>query len=393
MKSTSMGDIKGIQQYRDTNSSNRFYKSIKSNAMRAGVLALASLFTVPSWGYVITQCSNGNYLKWKDNKVTLRPSASFNGTGWLQPLIDMIDEVEQHAGQLSMSVVTGDNSVGFDNGQSEIWWAGSVIVGGTERPAAATAYASCSKGITEMDVRFNNTWKWDLTQNLSNLTGIGGSKRSYRGVALHEIGHVIGLGHVTDTYSIMGSDTLHVHFEGDKGRHYFGEDSTRGATVLYGSSPIQQALLNDLSVTSFRHTGSKNGYSTHGPVRIFNSSDDVLTTFTDTNGVLGYRVNKGQAVKVEFGYENLGYAFQNNVRMRYYISTNNVISTGDRLISTQTNMQFASDVVSYWQKSLTIPSDLTSGNIYYLGVIIDYADGSSDFRSANNTSYIPIRIN
>src|SRR5690606_35746276 len=237
---------------------------------------------------------------------------------------------------------------GFSNGQSEIWWASSVVVGGTERPAAATGTSSCSKGITERDVRFNNTWNWDLSQNLSNLSGIDGSKRSFRSVALHELAHVIGLGHVADTYSIMGSDPTHVHFEGNKGRHYFGEDSTRGATVLYGSSPILQAFFNDLAVTSFRHTGSNGGYATHGPVRIFNSGGSVLNSFNDTNGVRGYRVNKGQSVKVEFGYENLGYSFLDNVRMRYYISSNNIISTADRLISTQTSMQFATDVVSYW---------------------------------------------
>ena len=96
---------------------------------------------------------------------------------------------------------------------------------------------------------------------------------------------------------------------------------------------------------------------------------------------------------MEFGYENLGYAFVDNVRMRYFISVNNWITSGDRLISTQNGMQFATDVVSYWQKTLTIPSDLTSGNTYYLGVIIGREDGSPDINPDNDTSYIPIRIN
>jgi hypothetical protein len=372
--------------------------SIKNFTRRSRLIKILvplamSLTASSAWSYTITQCNGGNYVRWNDATVNVRPSSTFTGTSWLQPLLDTINEVESHAGELNMTVTTGDNSVGFDNGQSEIWWTSSVIVGGTERPAAATGSSSCGSGITERDIRFNNTWNWDLSQSLSNLTQIGGSARSFRGVALHELGHLIGLGHVTDTYSIMGADSDHVHLDQNSGRHYFGEDSTRGATVLYGSTPILEGLFNDLAVTSFRRTGSNNGYSTHGPVRIFNSGGSQLATFTDANGVQGYKVNKGQSVNVEFGYENLGYAFIGSVRMRYFISTNNLISTSDLLISTQNNMQFATDVVSYWQKALAIPSNLTSGNTYYLGVIIGREDGSQDINPNNDTSYIPIRIN
>lgn len=368
-------------------------KKLLQRLMSAGVIVISTLSSCYASAYTITTCNNGKKIKWNSDQATVRISSTFNDSPWLTPLIESIDEVENHAGQLNLSVVTSDSSVGFNNNQSEVWWANSVIVGGTERPAAATGKSSCSSGITERDIRFNNTWNWDLSEQLDNLRGIGGLKRSFRGVAMHEFGHFIGLGHVTDTYSIMGSDTVHVHLDRDSGKHYFGEDATRGATVLYGSTPILQGIFNDLAVTSFRRTGESNGYSTHGPVRIFNSLGSVLSSFNDVNGVRGYRVSKGQQIKVEFGYENLGYSFIDDVRLRYFISTNNWITTADNLIGTQNNMQFSPDVVSYWQKTLTIPNTLVSGNTYYLGVIIGRENGDADLRPENDTSYIPIRIN
>jgi hypothetical protein len=44
------------------------------------------------------------------------------------------------------------------------------------------------------------------------------------------------------------------------------------------------------------------------------------------------------------------------------------------------------------KKSLTIPGDLTVGQTYYLGVIVDYTGQYFEFSEINNATYIPIKI-
>ncbi len=338
--------------------------------------------------YTRIKCSNGTALKWGSNSITMRlASNSFPAGAWRTAMTDSLQAWNRNPSKFRFSYVTGDTSVGKNNGQNEAWFTASDI----GAPAVTYWWGNCSTGrFTENDVLFMNTVNYTTSNNVASLISYNGSFRPFRTTALHELGHVVGLGHTSNTYSIMGQDWDHIQANGSTVRTYPGEDAGRGAKAIYGNNT---GNIQDVGSTHFRRTGSSGGYSTHAPVRIFNTSGSVLGSFRDSNGVLGYRVNRGQAVDVEFGFENNGEHTQSGIDASYYISTNNYISTSDTRIATYVNWTLAPDTVTYPRRRVTIPSNLTRGSVYYLGVFMDVNSEVSEVDEVNNRTYIPIRIN
>jgi len=103
-----------------------------------------------------------------------------------------------------------------------------------------------------------------------------------------------------------------------------------------------------------------------------------------------YYVSKGQSVLVEFAYERSGESTQ-TVNVGFYVSTNNVISTAERLIKTFSTTLGRADVYTT-RVAATIPADLVSGTTYYLGAYVDYDNKITKVDSANNAAYPIIRI-
>jgi hypothetical protein len=222
----------------------------------------------------------------------------------------------------------------------------------------------------------------------TNLWNYGGSFRPFQTTAIHELGHALGLAHTNNTYNIMGTDWTHIHANGTTARSYLGEDAANGVVYLYGTSG---STLEDLGVTHWKYLGTSGEYSTHQKTRVTNSSGGALPTFT-VSGETGYYVSKGQVVRLELTYENNGKTTQSSSDVRFYVSTNNTISTSDTLLGS-TTFSLGRNTVMTTSNSLTIPSSLTSGVTYYLGAVID-ADGSlGEMTEGNNATYLPIRIN
>ncbi|MCA9468463.1 MAG: hypothetical protein KC643_23895, partial [Nitrospira sp.] len=95
----------------------------------------------------------------------------------------------------------------------------------------------------------------------------------------------------------------------------------------------------------------------------------------------------------EMSYENLGSGCKNNVPVKYYISTNDLITTWDRHIGTGSVSVCRNTVYTTKNTTLTIPNDLTSGANYHIGAIIDPDNAIAESNEANNSSYVGIRIN
>lgn len=358
-------------------------------------LLLAGLaFSNSASAYSYNTCL-GEKLKWDSNSTTLRASSvSFPSGAWFNALQTAINRFNNNPSNFSYGLVSDAGSVGRNNGQNEVWGSedNDVLQGA---PAIAYTWWTCywffgdHVEMDEVDVIFDYTspWTWASSESKSNLLRYGGSLRPLQTTAMHEIGHGLKLNHVNSEYNVMGIDFEHIHVNGTTARAYLGEDSSDGAVFLYGTrSPARQ----DLGVVHWKYSGTSGEYSDHTKTVLYNNAGTVLSSFND-GGETRYRVNRGQQVRAEFTYENNGASTQSSVPVGIYVSTNNIVSTGDQRIG-GTSLNLGRGNVFTTTTTVTIPNTLTVGQNYWLGAVVDENGALSEVAEFNNATYIPIRV-
>ncbi|WP_196137789.1 CARDB domain-containing protein [Aliikangiella sp. G2MR2-5] len=357
-------------------------------------IAIAALFNISNSEAAAWRTCDGNKIKWGSNSKTFRASnVSFpSGSSYLSALQTVISRVNDNPSKFNFSLQTGDTSVGFDNGQNETWFTNdSAALDGA--PAVAFTWSHCywlfgwHYGIDEVDVLFNNNVAYTSSSNKSSSITYGGSFRPFRTTATHEFGHAMGLLHENRFYNIMGQDWDHIHANGNSTRAYLGEDAANGSVILYGTTT---GTMEDVSLTHHKYLGTSGEYSTHQSTKLYTSTGGNLSSFVNS-GERVYRVNKGQSVKLELTAENNGKSSQ-TPQIKYYISTNNIISTGDQNIGTG-SLTLNRNTPYTFQRSLTIPSSLNSGQYYWIGAVIDSNNAIAETTGANNATYLRIYVN
>lgn len=358
-------------------------------------LALTAVCTAQASAYSFWTCE-GEKAKWDTNTVNMRySSVSFPSGSWRNSLNAAMDRVNDNPSNFRYTRTYGDTSVGLDNNQNEAWFSSSAsILGGA--PAVAYVYRDCvdywifglDNEIVESDVIFDSNWNYTTSMSTGNLMShTSGGARPFQTTAIHELGHGAGLAHTSNTYNIMGQDWDHIHANSSTARSYLGEDAAHGLVFLYGT---RSGAGQDLSVTHFKRTGASGQYSAHGKTRLTSSSGGNLST-TTIDGETGYRVNRGQTIRAEFTYENNGRSSQTQ-DVRFVVSSNKNITTFDTTLRTVTK-SLGRNVVYTTSDTITIPSNLTRGRNYWVGVIIDANGTLTETTEANNATYLPIRIN
>jgi len=126
---------------------------------------------------------------------------------------------------------------------------------------------------------------------------------------------------------------------------------------------------------------------------VYDTSDNPLSRVAcgANNAERCYKVSKGQTVKVEFTYENLGSHTQ-NVDIGYYLSTNDLITTFDTLLGQGNIAALGSSIVTTNNTYVTIPSNLPSGSTRYIGAIVNFNNKFTEAMAANNATYVGIRV-
>lgn len=346
----------------------------------------------------------GEEIKWGSNSKSLEASStSFPAGTWFNGIQDGVNKFNLNPSRFRYSVFSSGGGVGLGNEQSEIW--GSTNAGTLQgAPAIAYSWWTCFwffgdwVHMDEVDVVFDygSPWRWTTSTNKANLLRYSDTATDLRPLqttAAHEFGHGAKLNHVNTEYNVMGIDFEHIHVNGITARAYMGEDVADGMVDLYGH---RDGAWEDLGVVHWRYSGTSGEYSDHTKGRVRASNGAALPTFTitdpGTTNETAYRVNRGQVVRVEFTYENMGKTTQSNVDVGFYISTNDTISTFDRRIGGRTLTLSRDDVYSPNHHTVTIPSDLNVGQTYWLGAIIDEDDSVSEAVEWNNATYIPIRV-
>lgn len=338
-----------------------------------------------AFAYNLIKCG-GQPVKWSSGVFAVSAhSAGFPAGPWRDALAYVVSRWDNNPSLLSFSISYDDPNVGRNNGQSEVWWSS-----GLENGAPAIAYwlwnpSTCR--FTEVDIAFDINVPYTYTTNKTSLWPYGGPYRPFQTTAMHEFGHGGGLAHTANTYNVLGQDYTHIHANGSTARAYPGEDASTGLVAAYG---LWSGAAEDVGVVHWRWTGSSGEYSTHSRTRIFNSSGVELPKVPTSSVEPVYRVSKGQTVQLELSYESLGKSSK-TVAVGYYLSTNDTITTADWLLGS-TSLTFNRNTVLTWKKTLTIPSNLTSGQTYWLGAIVDYTNALVEGDENNNATYIGIRV-
>ena len=148
-------------------------------------------------------------------------------------------------------------------------------------------------------------------------------------------------------------------------------------------------MADDVGVTHWKYGGKDGEYSTHKLTTITSATLPSVPS-TEFEGMRSYEVLDDFDYFVQFTYENNGRNFLSDVDIVFYISKNRAISTIDTQIGTG-KLNLGRDDVSTIRSAVHIPN-LTVGQTYWLGVIVDYKNKINEFEAENNAASIPIHV-
>ena len=113
------------------------------------------------------------------------------------------------------------------NAKIKVWWA-SIDGSGGALARTTVWYNTATKIISKAEIVFDRGDKWFISTR-SSCARIAGSPFDIQNVAVHEVGHAAGLGHVSDTkLSMYGSSA-----QGETLKRSLGIGDQRGIDAIY----------------------------------------------------------------------------------------------------------------------------------------------------------------
>jgi len=227
-------------------------------------------------------------------------------------------------------------------GGNAVAWAdfSTGLCGGSAETALAITLTSwIGSGFISADVLFNTAYMW--TADPRECTFV--SPFNFSSVAIHELGHVLGLGHEDSELATMNS-IYHAH---DRRTHGDDQDGIRN---LYGPSG---AVVNVMA-SHWKRTSTS-------------ASQPARTVTPPTSPVTA-----GDTVTFEWTAENAGTASA-TFNVGFYLSPDPDIATTDTLLGTNSGATVPPGDSATFTRALTIPRDTPSGS-YYVGCVLDRDD-------------------
>lgn len=333
----------------------------------AGAAALLALGATSAQAAVWQTC-DGNKIKWNSNWTNMYISTtSFPaGSSWDSDLQNAMWHWN-HVGGSGFNFYVGrdtDGSHSNSNGVNEIYFSaaetGSALAVTFSRYHCYWAFGY-QYGRDEADIAFNTSYAWNTgSLNYASL----GSPYNFELVALHELGHALGLQHSDGVQATMNS-----YYANGGPVGYYKEvdplpDDRYGVRALYPDGTGE----TDVAGSAFKRTGT--------------GTSGLISTPT-----YAYR---GTYVNMEFTFANLGTSTQ-TFDIGFYLSTNDYISTADRWLGTNYGAWASSGALGTYSRSLYIPTDIAPGT-YYLGYLVDGGFAIGEGNEGNNNQPAPRAI-
>jgi hypothetical protein len=346
------------------------WRALSKLAVAAAILALAVVG--PAGGsalaYSWTTCS-GNAIVWNSGWTAMYISTtSFPaGSSWDTRLQNAMWHWNNVKGS-DWTFYVGRDTDGThnnSNGRNEVYLESGL---GSSTLAVTYTRYHCYwlfgywYGIDETDIGFNVSKSWN-TGDYSYSTPTG-SPYCFEGVALHELGHALGLLHSDGAMATMNS-----YYPNSGPFGYYKEwdpfaDDRQGVRYLYSDSTSEI----DVAGSPLERSGS-------GTSNLVESSTWAYA---------------GGTVSVEFTFSNLSTSTQ-SFNIGFYLSTNDYISTWDTLLGVNYGAWGTAGYTGTFTRTLTIPSGTAPGT-YYLGFLIDYDGALSEANETNNNQPMPRTI-
>jgi hypothetical protein len=285
--------------------------------------------------------------QWNQFMDIYRVTASNGFYGWL-------NGVNEFSGWLTNADLfdTYGFNWGSGIGMTIMWW-----------------YCNCCE-IQESDVCYNYDYLWtdDFDYALDNSSVI-----YFKTVTIHEQGHTWGYmdGTYTETYDYDLASVMQGYYS-DVVENSYGIH-TEDAYQIRAHYSNQTGILGrtDMGVESYW------------------ASDGLHNSSADYGGSPGDELNI-----YHITVENLSNAAVNDVRLRFYLSTNKTITTTDYQCGGNEYWHWATygqNSFSVADYSTTIPEDIPGGQ-YYIGAIVTINGFNSDDYDPNNSTFLDFTL-
>lgn len=314
--------------------------------------------TLPLFAYGYHQCV-GYSIRWDSNYQSLKAAnVSFPDTTTRNALAAAIGSWNFAPGTQFYFGLSFENlsAATMPNWSNEVIFAST----GFDDEYAITHWWSTCGTLRETDIHFNANQTWTFDQNPTTLPVSYSSPLSFPLVAVHEVGHAIGLKHQTNTMAMMAPYYPSGGIVGQGAQQHFQPlaDDVHGVRVGYGTACC--TAQRDVYASAYR-----------------NYSD--VSTGPITPPSLVYR---GRRSSFPFTIGNRGTSNE-TVPLAFYLSTDRYIDGSDHHVGTATVSLAPGATSQHETAGVDVPASLPPGN-YYFGYIIDPYNGIGETDELNN---------